>query len=72
MAKKTKNKSQTGRMRSFVGWLVAAMPLILPALIAAFTSLANNAELRDQRKVLKRYGLADLAPSKSGKGGRKS
>ena len=71
MAKKTKNKSQTGRMRNFVGWLVAAMPLILPALIAAFTSLANNAELRDQRKALKRYGLGDLAPSKS-KGGKKA
>jgi hypothetical protein len=71
MAKKSRNKTQTGWVRNFVGWVVAAIPIVLPAIIAALTSLANNAELRDQRKVLQRYGLGDLAPAKSGKGRKK-
>ncbi|HYH92680.1 MAG TPA: hypothetical protein VD763_05915 [Candidatus Saccharimonadales bacterium] len=65
--KKGKNKSRGG-LWSFLGGLMAAMPLILPALVAALTSLLNNAELRDQRKLLKRYGLDDLVPAKRSKG----
>lgn len=65
MAKKSKSRNK--QTRNLIGSVFAFMPLLIPALLAAVTSLMNNAELRDQRKALSRWGLEDLAPKRNSK-----